>query len=262
MIQNASSETPHALWDAFWAHDPGARVELISHYEPLVRIIAKKVRSTLPQHISEDDLFACGIFGLIEAIDRFEPGKNVKFENFAYFRVRGAMIDELRSLDWVPRSVRFRSKTMARAREGFVNEHHREPTDSELATLLQVEVRKISELEAQARESEWIVSLNETLSSDDPDDRITSDLPSGSAALDDHVADSEELDRMRERLAQALHQLPERQLLTLAFYYLYDMTLSEVGAVMGVSESRVCQIQTKALSVVREILEPSQLEPA
>lgn len=253
---------PTKLWTQFWAGDDAARAKLIEHYGPLVRIIAKKVRSTLPRHINEDDLYACGIFGLIEAIDRFEPDKNVKFENFAYFRIRGAMIDELRSLDWVPRSVRFRSKSLTRAREQFVAENHREPTDEELADLLQVDVAKLHELEGQARDAEWIVSLNETLSADEPDDRLTSDVPSGAVALEDHVADNDELERVRERLGDALATLPERQMLTLAFYYLYEMTLAEVGEVMGVSESRVCQIQTKALGIVRELLEPSYLEPA
>jgi RNA polymerase sigma factor FliA len=256
------TEPPTELWEQLWSGDLEARTALIEHYGPLVRIIAKKVRSTLPRHINEDDLYACGIFGLIEAIDRFEPDKNVKFENFAYFRIRGAMIDELRSLDWVPRSVRFRSKSLTRAREQFKATHHREPSDEELAELLQVDVAKLHELEGQARDAEWIVSLNETVNVDEPDDRLSSDIPSSSIAIDDFVADNDELDRVRERLGEALAQLPERQLLTLAFYYLYEMTLAEVGEVMGVSESRVCQIQTKALGTVREMLEPSHLEPA
>jgi RNA polymerase sigma factor FliA len=248
------------LWDRFFAGEPDARSALIEHYEYLVRIIAKKVRSTLPRHISEHDLYACGIFGLIEAVDRFQPDKNVKFENFAYFRIRGAMIDELRSMDWVPRAVRFRSKAMSRAREQFTAEHMREPTDEELADRLEIDMPRFYELEGQAHRVEWLVSLNDTLSHEDGDG--STDLPSGAASLDDCVVDADELDGIRRRLGSALAELPERQQLTLTFYYLYEMTLAEVGEVMGVSESRVCQIQTKALGVVREILEPTHLEPA
>lgn len=251
------------MWDKY-ADNPSEanKSELITAYLPLVRIVAHKTAKPLPKHINEDDLTASGIFGLIESIERFNPHKSVKFENFAHFRIRGAMLDEIRSLDWVPRSVRARGKQLHNAREQFSTEHGREATNEEIAAILGVDVDRFHEIDGETKESEWLVSLNEMHGSSEGETAGPMDfLPSLNSLVDDEVVEADELGTIKTKLGAALSVLPDRQILTLAFYYLWGMTLSEVGDVLGVSESRVCQIQTKALSSLRDVLEPTDLEP-
>lgn len=254
--------------DALWTYFLSTRREdlkddLVEAYAPLVHVIAKQVEGGLPKHIEHDDLFMSGIFGLAEAIDRFDPTKGVKFQNFAHFRIRGAMVDELRVLDWVPRLIRIRSKTLASVREDFIARHHKEPTNEQLAELMDLSVEKLQEVITQARESEWLRSLDEPVAAGEEDDSfdLNSQIANGPVELEEQIVVSEELDSVRARLASRMTELSERDQLTLIFYYLYDMTLSEVGELMGVSESRICQIQTKALGVVRDALQPTYKEP-
>lgn len=236
--------------------------ELVEAYAPLVHVIAKQVEGGLPKHIEHDDLFMSGIFGLNEAIERFDPDKGVKFQNFAHFRIRGAMVDELRVLDWVPRLIRVRSKTLAAVREEFIARHHKEPTNEQLAKLMDLSVEKLQEVITQARESEWLRSLDEPVAGEEDEGLdLNSQITNGPVELEDEIVISEELNFVRARLASRMDELSERDQLTLIFYYLYDMTLSEVGELMGVSESRICQIQTKALGVVRDALQPTYKEP-
>lgn len=252
-----------ALWsDYFATREDRYKDDLVEAYAPLVHVIAKQVEGGLPKHIEHDDLFMSGIFGLNEAIERFDPKKGVKFQNFAHFRIRGAMVDELRVLDWVPRLIRVRSKTLAVVREDFVARYHKEPTNEELAALMDLSVEKLQEVVTQARESEWLRSLDEPVAGEEDEGLdLNSQITDGPVGLEEQIVISEELDFVRARLASRMNELNERDQLTLIFYYLYDMTLSEVGDLMGVSESRICQIQTKALGVVREALQPTYKEP-
>ena len=208
--------------------------------------------SGLPAHVEEADLISYGLVGLISAIQRFEPERDIKFETYAITRIKGAIIDELRSLDWVPRSVRARAKEIERAYAKLEHSLQRAPTDEEVAgeigmtveafqdALLQISNSSVAALDElwSAGESGDAVSLLDTL--EDPDS------PDPEA-----VVDSTEL---KDRVADAIARLPEREKLVIALYYYENLTLREIGEVLGVTESRVSQLHTKAVLRLRSRL--------
>jgi len=225
------------------------RDQLIVLYSPLVKYVAARVAVGLPQHVDGADLVSYGIIGLIDAIDRFSPDRQVKFETYAIPRIRGAIIDELRAIDWVPRSVRAKARAVEQAYASLEATLLRTPSDAEVAAELGMSepdlqdiLRQISFVGVAALDEVFMVGGDRT-------DRTTlgdtiPDATAGPVAL---FEDKES----KEILAQAIMQLGERERTVLSLYYYEGLTLAEIGEILGVTESRVCQIHTKAVLQLR-----------
>jgi RNA polymerase sigma factor for flagellar operon FliA len=247
-VRDTAPDAVARLWAEYkGGHAPAARERLILHYAPLVKFVAGRVGSGLPANIEQADLVSYGIFGLIDAIEKFDPSRGFKFETYAIARIKGAIIDELRSMDWVPRSVRAKARAIERAYSKLENELRRTPDDIELARELGI---SDSDLAGWFSKISFVglVALDEiVLAGDQPASSV------GDMVVDpshDPVA-AFEVDETRYLLADAINRVPERERLVLTLYYYDGLTLSEIGAVLGVTESRVCQIHTKGILQLR-----------
>ncbi|MBE9374370.1 RNA polymerase sigma factor WhiG [Saccharopolyspora sp. HNM0983] len=240
-----------ALWQAFGERrDQELRDRLVLHYAPLVKYVAGRVGTGLPSHVEVSDLIQSGIFGLVDAIEKFEPERGLKFETYAMQRIRGAILDDLRAQDWVPRSVRSRARDVERALERLEAKLQRTATDVELADELELSVEDLRELFAQLQMTSVVAlddligagssqaSLAETLADDSAEDPVT--------ALVDRDS--------RRQLAEAVERLSERDRVVVTLYYFENLTLAEIGRVLGVTESRVCQLHTRAVLRLRSKL--------
>ena len=235
------------LWRRFKEDgDQGARERLVLAYAPLVKYVAGRMSSGLPAHVEEADLISYGLLGLISAIERFEPSREIRFETFAITRIKGSIIDELRSLDWVPRSVRARAREIERANAKLEHQLHRAPNDKEMSEALDMSVEEFQESLVKISNSS-VVALDElwTVSDASGDTVSLLDTIQDPAAVD--PAQEMDLTDMRDRLADAIARLPEREKLVVALYYYENLTLREIGEVLGVTESRVSQLHTKAV---------------
>ena len=228
--------------------DLGLRDRLILHYAPLVKYVAGRVGSGLPAHVEQADLISYGTFGLIDAITRYEPGREVKFESYAMARIRGAIIDELRSTDWIPRSVRVRAREFERTVATLEAQFQRSPTDAEVAAEMGMEVEEIRKFLGQLSLVN-VVALDELLTDDDGSAPRMVDTLRDSAALDPQAM--AEHGEARQLLARAVEQLPDREKVVVSLYYFEGLTLAEIGRVLGVTESRICQLHTKAVLHLR-----------
>jgi len=235
-----------ALWLEFArTRDKALRDRLIMSYAPLVKFVAGRLGSGLPAHVDEGDLVSYGLLGLIGAIERYEPERDVKFETYALSRIRGAIVDELRAMDWVPRSVRSRAREIERAMTDFESRLHRAASDEELAK------------ELGLSEDELVESLNDIGRSSIAalDELWTLGTGGDQLALIDSIEDTSGLGpqsalaqaELKEALAEAISRLPEREKLVVTLYYYEELTLREIGEVLGVTESRVSQLHTKAI---------------
>jgi RNA polymerase sigma factor FliA len=237
-----------ALWRQYGStHDLTLRDRLMLHYAPLVKYVAGRVGTGLPAHVDVADLIQSGIFGLADAIEKFEPERGLKFETYAMQRIRGAILDELRAQDWVPRSVRGRARDVERALERLGNQFQRTPTDSEVAAELQITVSELRDLYAQFQLTS-VVALDELMVAGRGDASLAETLPDDAA--DDPVASLVDQDNRRQ-LANAIAQLEERDRVVVTLYYFENLTLAEIGNVLGVTESRVCQLHTRAVLRLR-----------
>jgi RNA polymerase sigma factor for flagellar operon FliA len=238
--------------------DGSARERLVVAYSPLVKYVAGRMASGLPTHVEEADLISYGLIGLISAIERFDPEREIKFETYAIPRIRGAIIDELRALDWVPRSVRARARQIERANVKLEHELQRPPTDEEMAEELGIDLEDFNEALIQISNS-TIAALDElwTVSDSSGDQVSLLDTLQDPAAPDPaKVADATDL---KDRVADAIARLPEREKLVIALYYYENLTLREIGEVLGVTESRVSQLHTKAVLRLRSHLSEEEL---
>ncbi len=235
------------------------RDRLIVHYAPLVKFVAGRVAVGLPQSVDQADLVSYGIFGLIDAIEKFDPARGFKFETYAIARIKGNILDELRSIDWVPRSVRAKARSIEKAYSKLEGQLHRTPSEHELAAELDL---TDSQLQSALSQISFvgIVALDEMLSSGDRGDGIT--LGDTIADQGAGPVDAYEVEEMRSILGDAIARLPEREKVVLTLYYYEGLTLAEIGSVLGVTESRVCQIHTKAVLQLRSRMAASEREPA
>ena len=241
-----------ALWERFKrvaARD--ARDILLIHYSPLVKFVASRVATGLPSSVEQSDLISYGMFGLIDALDKFEPDRKIKFETYAIPRIRGAIIDELRSLDWVPRSVRFKAREFDKAYAEIEAKLKRAPSEGEVANQLGISLTELHDTVMQIS-SLTVLALDEPVSG--------SERGEGMALIDtlpDHAGDlmaGLEGSETRALLSTAINSLSDREKVVITLYYFEGLTLSEIGEVLGVTESRVCQIHTKSVSRLRERL--------
>jgi RNA polymerase sigma factor FliA len=244
----AQDET-QALWREYTkTKDQGVRDRLILTYAPLVKYVAGRLGSGLPAHVDENDLVSYGLLGLIGAIERFDPDRQIKFETYAIARIKGAIIDELRALDWVPRSVRSRARDIERAIGELERKLHRAPNDEEIAEKLGVTTDELNDSLSEIGRSS-IAALDELWT-------VSSSGGGGDqVALIDTIEDTQgpepqsELAQteLKEALGEAIARLPEREKLVVTLYYYEELTLREIGEVLGVTESRVSQLHTKAI---------------
>lgn len=220
-----------------------SRDHLIVHYSPLVKFVAGRVGAGLPNSVDPGDLVSYGVFGLIDAIDRFDLDRGVKFETFAAPRIRGAIYDGLRQLDWVPRSVRSRAREVERAFASLEHEHGRSPSDEELAAHLRIGTEELAR---------WLAAIAATTVG--PLDRAIEaghepqSVDSAGFSSPTVVVEEQEL---RDVMKSEIKKLPDREKLVLSLYYDEGLTLSEIGQVLGVTESRVSQIHTKSVLHLR-----------
>lgn len=234
-----------ALWVRYQSGaDRSIRDQLIVQYSPLVKYVAGRVGVGLPQNVEEADLVSYGMFGLIDAIEKFDPERGFKFETYAMARIKGAILDELRSMDWVPRSVRSKARGIERAFARLEADLHRSPTDEELAAELGMEVGELQDVVNQIALT-GVAALDEMLAGERGEstslgDTITTDLVPG-------PTDVLEEEETRQLLGRSINGMPEREKLVLTLYYYENLTLAEIGGALGVTESRVCQIHTKAV---------------
>jgi RNA polymerase sigma factor FliA len=239
-----------AIWHAFKSTgDIDARERLILHYAPLVKYVASRVATGLPASVDQADLVSYGMFGLIDALQKFEPGRGNKFETYAIPRIRGAIIDELRAMDWVPRSVRFKQREIEKALADLESMLKRQPTEKELSERLGMSLRELHDVITQISFVS-VLALDETVSvGADRGEKVS---------LVDTLADKGfdpstgvESQETRGLLAAAINELSEREKIVVTLYYFEGLTLAEIGDILGVTESRVCQIHTKAVGVLR-----------
>lgn len=244
-----------ALWQAY-GRDRNAtlRDRLILHYAPLVKYVAGRVGTGLPPHVDVADLVQSGVFGLWDAIDRFEPERGLKFETYAMQRIRGAILDDLRAQDWVPRTVRSRAREVERALERLETRLQRSATDAEVAAELGSTVTELRDLYAQLQLTS-VIALDELISVGRGGTSIAETLPDETADEPGALLDSLESRRL---LAEAISQLTDRDRVVVSLYYFENLTLAEIGRVLGVTESRVCQLHTRAVLRLRsKMLEAS-----
>jgi len=251
METNVKSIELKDLWRRYKRDgDERARERLVIAYSPLVKYVSGRMASGLPAHVEEADLISYGLGGLISAIERFELEREIKFETYAITRIKGAIIDELRSLDWVPRSVRARARAIERANAKLEHKLQRAPTDEEMANELEMTVSDFQDALLQISNS-TIAALDELWTvSDASGDQVSllDTLQDPGAPDPAAVMDATDL---KDRIADAIARLPEREKLVVALYYYENLTLREIGEVLGVTESRVSQLHTKAVLRLR-----------
>ncbi len=226
------------------------RERLILHYAPLVKYVAGRVGVGLPPNIEQADLVSYGIFGLIDAIEKFDLERGNKFETYAISRIRGAIIDELRSIDWIPRSIRSKAREVERAYAALEAKLHRTPTEPEVAEEMGIGLDELHAIFGQVSFVN-VVALDELLNvGGEKGDKL-----SLVDTLEDHQAEDPvaafESEETKYLLAGAINTLPEREKIVVTLYYYEGLTLAEIGQVLGVTESRICQMHTKAVLQLR-----------
>ena len=239
----------HAVWQRYaQSSAPGDREALILHYAPLVKYVAGRVAVGMPASVDHADLVSYGIFGLMDAIEKFDLDKGYKFETYAITRIRGAIIDELRSIDWVPRSVRARARSLEAATQRLETELHRSPSDEELIAELGWSLEELHDTLTRISMTS-MAALDEVLDGGDGD-RITlvDTLQDLSVTMPEDSLDEVETKRI---LRETIGRLSEREQTVLGLYYFEGMTLAQIGEVLGVTESRISQIHTKAVFNLR-----------
>ena len=243
-------KTEEELWKEYKkTKDPQIRDAFVKQYAPLVKYVAGKVAIGMPHNVEFDDLVGFGVFGLFDAIEKFDPDKHVKFKTYAVTRIRGAIFDELRSIDWVPRSVR------QKAREIEDTIHHleaslgRSASDEEIAKELNMNMDEFQKVMLKVSGTSML-SLNDVWYNNDENDKISivDSIESPSSMNPDTIVEKEEIKRV---IVEAINELPDKEKKVLVLYYYEDLTLKEIGQVLEVTESRISQLHTKAIMRLR-----------
>jgi RNA polymerase sigma factor for flagellar operon FliA len=231
--------------------DPAAREALILEHSPLIRYVAGRIAMRLPAHVPLDDLMSAGVLGLIDAVDKFDPSKKVQFKTYAEFRIRGAILDELRALDWVPRTVRKKSSDLEEVYNRLQNHLGRPAEDEEVAAELGLDMAEFQRL------LDEVAGVN-LLSLEDPEGGPLGKLDSDTVLKAMGRAEEGEdplailgLVELRQQVAEAITGLPDKEKLVVSLYYYDELTMREIGEVLGYTESRISQMHTKAILRLR-----------
>ncbi|WP_431782953.1 RNA polymerase sigma factor WhiG [Streptomyces chumphonensis] len=248
---HAAPRSLEQLWRSYKSTgDERLREQLILHYSPLVKYVAGRVSVGLPANVEQADFVSSGVFGLIDAIEKFDPERSIKFETYAITRIRGAMIDELRALDWIPRSVRQKARAVERSYAALEATLRRTPTENEVAAEMGIAVEDLHAVFSQLSLAN-VVALEELLHvGGESGDRLSLMDTLEDTAADNPVEVAEDRE-LRRLLARAVNTLPEREKTVVTLYYYEGLTLAEIGEVLGVTESRVSQIHTKSVLQLR-----------
>lgn len=239
--------TVDSAWEAWHlSQEHTAREWLVVHYASLVKFVAGRLGAGLPRSVDTGDLVSAGVFGLMNAIDRFDPEQGAKFETYAIPRIRGAILDGLRSLDWVPRSVRSRSRQIQDAIAALEHQLGRAPTDEEIAAELQIEVAELEK---------WLADV--AAGSVGPLDHVAMDSAPSHTDAQTQPGSALEEGELRDAMRAEISKLPEREQAVLVLYYDDGLTLAEIGEALGVTESRISQIHAKAVLQLRSRLAAS-----
>ncbi|MBC8329042.1 MAG: FliA/WhiG family RNA polymerase sigma factor [Planctomycetes bacterium] len=239
------------LWEAFHSSGEDAlKDELIERHQPLVRFIAERICRTLPSSVDADDLVQEGTFGLMDAIGKFDPTRGVKFKTYCSTRIRGAILDALRSQDWVPRLVRQRASKLNTLRQTFQASYGCEPTDNEVAKALDVSEKDLPKMLKKSRPRVMHnLSDRRVSASGEPDSDIDTLGESSEVSPLDHL-------KGKDLMAVLTRALTPKERVILEYYYLKGLTLREIGLLMDLTESRVCQIHSNVIKRLRERLDP------
>ena len=244
MVATEQKDTAYvdSLWQKYRRQKTiDTRNQLAEYYLPLVKMVAGRLAINLPSHVDKEDLLSSGFFGLLDAIDRYDFQRKNKFETYAGVRVRGAMLDYLRSKDWIPVTMRQKIRRYEQAVYDLENELGRSATDEELAERLGISLGELSELVAQLNSS-TVVPLEEYLRAD------------ASESLETSPSENIEFKELQETLTQAIERLPEKERLVISLYYYEDLTLKEISLIMHLTEARISQMHTKAVFRLRGYL--------
>ena len=250
MFEGKSEEE---LWRTYKkTKDLKIREHFVNQYAPLVKYVAGKIAIGMPQNVDFDDLVGYGVFGLLDAIEKFDPEKDIKFKTYAVTRIRGAIFDELRSIDWVPRSVRQKAKELERIIGRLETRLGRSATDDEIAQDLGIEVKELHTLILKISGAS-ILSLSDVWYVGDESDKVSvmESIESPKSLNPDIIVERQEIKNI---IVQAISELPDKEKKVLILYYYEDLTLKEIGEVLQVTESRISQLHTKAILRLRSKL--------
>lgn len=237
------------LWQEYVnTHSSSVREQLILEYSQLVKLVAGRMSMYLGYNVEYDDLVGYGIFGLIDAIDKFDYGKNVKFETYASLRIRGAILDQIRKMDWIPRSLRQKQKKIDATMSKIEADKGHVATDEEIAEELGISIDELNEWQGQTKASN-IISLDEYT---DAGSEVKMDATRN--AHFQQPEDAVEKEELKKKMVQAIDTLTEKERNVIVLYYYEEMTLKEISLVLEVSESRVSQLHTKALNKMKKVL--------
>jgi RNA polymerase sigma factor FliA len=232
--------------------DPAIEEQTVLQYAPLIKYVASRLALRLPSHISQEDLISSGILGLIDAVHKFDPGKNISFKTYAEFRIKGAMLDELRSLDWIPRSVRKKASLIEKAYGKMEKRLGRPAEAEEVAQLLGLELGEFQQLMDETK-AVSLITLDGPCSH--PDGRSgLSDNDLQEVLPDEKVEDSflsVHLSELQDIMVEAIEALPDKEKLLISLYYYEELTMKEIGQIMGYTESRISQMHTQAMYRLR-----------
>ncbi len=250
LLQDKSEEE---LWTLFKENrDPRIRDLFVKQYAPLVKYVAGKVAMGMPHNVEFDDLVGFGVFGLFDAIKKFDPDKHVKFKTYAVTRIRGAIFDELRSIDWVPRSVRQKTREIEDTIHRLESSLGRAASDQEIADEMRMTTKEFQKTMMKISGTS-ILSLNDVWYTGDDSDKVSivDSIESPSSLNPDIIVEKDEIKRV---IIQAITELPEKEKKVLVLYYYEDLTLKEIGKILEVTESRISQLHTKAIMRLRSKL--------
>jgi len=243
-------KTEEELWNIYKrTRDPRLREYFVKQYAPLVKYVAGKVAIGMPHTVEFDDLVGFGVFGLFDAISKYDPEKNVKFKTYAVTRIRGAIFDELRSIDWVPRSVRQKTREIEDAVHRLEASLGRSASDQEISVELGVSLEEFHKSILKISGTS-VLSLNDVWFTGEENDKVSivDSIESPSSLNPETIVEKEEIRRV---IVEAINELPEKEKQVLVLYYYEDLTLKEIGKVLEVTESRVSQLHTKAIMRLR-----------
>jgi len=247
LFENRTEEELWALYKK--TKNPEIRDKFVRQYAPLVKYVAGKVAIGMPHNVEFDDLVGFGVFGLFDAIEKFDPEKHVKFKTYAVTRIRGAIFDELRSIDWVPRSVRQKAREVEDAVRRLEASLGRSATDKEIAKEMGMNTSDFQKLMLKISGTS-ILSLNDVWYTGEDNDKVSivESIESPQSLNPDTIVEKDEIKRV---IVDAINELPDKEKKVLVLYYYEDLTLKEIGKVLEVTESRISQLHTKAIMRLR-----------